>query len=502
MHGFRINNDRLGKKPSRSRTVRPLLEGLESRLLLYSTLGDQWTYDSRITYSFMPDGTSVGGTPSALFQTMNANYPTATWEQQIEQAAALWESAANVNLALVSDGGEPEGCAGDQQDDPRFGDIRIGAIPLGSGVLAETFLPPAANGGTDAGDIFFNSDIDWQINSTYDIMTVAAHEFGHALGLGDSTVSTAVMYGTYNGIKQTLTTDDISGIDSIYGTPQFDQFNNGIIHNSNFLTAANLNSYITSAAQISLGGLDITTSSQSEWFTANVPSTTTGTMTVTVQSSNLSSLAPKLDVYNSLLALVGQVSAPNTLGATISLTVPSVSAGQQYYFKVLQAGGPGPIGSYGLLVNFGSQSQSPIQPPDTVVASQPDLGGGVTNDALIGDNGPVVGSPGLLSIGSLQAWALSYGADSSAVTGLGTTTTATTTTGSSPTSTASTATTAAITNTATTTTTTASASPAAQSSTTVTAPAVATLGTTANIFQALDAALDSLTSTSMKKAKV
>ena len=131
-----------------------------------------------------------------------------------------------MNLALVSDGGEAVGINGDQQDDPRFGDIRIGMVPLPSGVLAETFLPPPANGGTDAGDILFNSTVNWQINSTYDLMTVAAHEFGHALGLGESTVSTAVMYGTYNGIKQALTSDDIAGIESIYGTHQYDQFNN------------------------------------------------------------------------------------------------------------------------------------------------------------------------------------------------------------------------------------------------------------------------------------
>ena len=164
---------------------------------------------------------------STLFQTLNAKYPTATWKQQIEAAASLWENVTNVNLALVSDGGEPVGTSGDQQDDPRFGDIRIGAVPLGSSVLAVTFVPPPANGGTDAGDILLNSNVNWQINSNYDLMTVVAHEFGHALGLGESTVSTAVMYGTYNGIKQALTSDDITGIQSIYGTRQFDQFNTG-----------------------------------------------------------------------------------------------------------------------------------------------------------------------------------------------------------------------------------------------------------------------------------
>ena len=67
---LKLNRSTLSQ--TRRRAVRPLVEGLEARLLLYSDLGDQWTYDSRITYSFMPDGTSVGGVPSVLFQTLNA----------------------------------------------------------------------------------------------------------------------------------------------------------------------------------------------------------------------------------------------------------------------------------------------------------------------------------------------------------------------------------------------------------------------------------------------
>jgi Matrixin len=471
--------DRSGRKVALCHSLRPRLEGLEDRILLYSTLGDVWTYDSRITYSFMPDGTRIGGTPSVLFQTLNAKYPTATWQQQFEQAAALWEGATNANLALVSDGGEPVGVSGNQQDDPRFGDIRIGAIPLSPGVLAETFLPPPANGGTDAGDILFNSTINWQINSTYDIMTLAAHEFGHALGLGDSSVSTAVMYGNYNGIKHVLTTDDISGIQSVYGARQFDQFNQNGHHNSSFLTATNLNSYITSSGQISVPGLDITTSNQSEWFTANVPPTTTGTMEVTVQSSNLSSLAPKLAVYNSSLTLLGQVSAPNTLGATISVTVTGLQSGQQYYFKVLQAGGPGPIGGYGLLVNFGNQSQPPIQPPNTVVAQQPDKGGGAIGNVLVQGIGVNAESPGLTSVGSLQLWAVSFRASSGAPTGL------------PPTTNAQTGALLAVANT--------TAYPVPTVLVPITSADVA-LGTTPSVFQAVDTILDNWSPNPIKKA--
>jgi hypothetical protein len=383
-------------------------EHLEDRLLLYSNLGDHFVYGSRITFSFMPDGTNVGGVPSALFSTLNANHPTATWETAIKAAASIWEQAANVNLALVPDGGEAVGAPGDQQDDPRFGDIRIGAVPLPAGTLAVTFLPPPANGGTDAGDILLNSNINWQIGSNYDLETVMAHEFGHALGLGDVPCTAAagqpVMWGTYGGINTTLASDDIAGIQSIYGAPQFDSYNQNGNRNITYTSAANISSSLGANGQAAIPGLDITTAGQSEWFYVTVPATTTGTMSVTVQSTNLSLLSPKVQVYNSSLCLVGTAGTVASLGATVSVST-NVSAGQGYYIKVLAAGGPGAMGSYGLLVNMGSQYQSPIPPPNTLVAQQPDQGSGALLNAVSIVEPNTVPIPTLAMIGNMSGWA-------------------------------------------------------------------------------------------------
>ena len=331
-----------------------------------------------------PTEPASGAYRARCFQTLNANFSTAAWEQQIEQAASIWEQAANLNLSRVSDGGEAVASSGDQQDDPRFGDIRIGAVPLGPGTLAVTFLPPPANGGTDAGDILLNSSINWQINSNYDLMTVMAHEFGHALGLGDVSTPTnpyPVMYGSYVGINQALTSDDIAGIQAVDGVRQFDAYNINGARNITYMSAANITSKIGSNGQAAIPNLDITTGGDSEWFYVTVPQATTGTMNVTVQSTNLSSLSPKLMVYTSSLGLVGQASAVNSMGATVSVST-SVSANQGYYIKVLAAGGYGAIGGYGLLLNFGSQTQAPIPPPNTVVAQQPDRSGGSLNNGI------------------------------------------------------------------------------------------------------------------------
>ncbi len=409
-------SDRLASRKPRVRSRRPEAEALEDRMLLYAPIG-QWTYSSRITFSFMPDGTSIGGTPSALFQTMNAIAPTATWQNQIEQAASTWEANANVNLALVSDSGDTDGINGNQQDDPRFGDIRIGAMPLPSGTLAETFLPPPSNGGTIAGDIVFNSTVPWQIGTGFDLQTIAVHEFGHALGLGDiSTDSTQVMYYAYNGLKTTLGSDDIAGIQSLYGPVKPDQFGG---KNYSVLYATNITPYIDGNGQVNLSGLENTSGGTSEWYAVTVPATNSGHMVVTVQSSNLSSFAPTLYVFNSSLSQVANVAMPTTYGATLTTTIP-VTAGQKYYIKVLSTGSYGRVGAYGLQLNFGTQLQPGISPPNTVVLQQPDQGGGSTTNAITPLTGTGLGSgsngggtvvkPGAkwVTVGNLAGWADTY----------------------------------------------------------------------------------------------
>ena len=407
-------SDRWATRRGAHRTRRPEAEALEGRILLYATIG-QWTYSSRITYSFMPDGTSIAGTPSVLFQTMNAVTSTASWQNAIEQAATPWETNADLNLAQVSDDGAPVGTDGDQQDDPRFGDIRIGAMPLGSGVLAETFLPPPTNGGTVAGDIIFNSTAGWAVGGIgVDLETVALHEFGHAVGLGDqSSDPNSVMYYEYDGPKTALDSDDIAGIQSIYGAPQYDAFNTGLPHNTTPLTATNITPYISSNGQIALSGLDNTTPTDAEYYAVTVPLTNSGQMAVTLQSSNLSSFAPWLSVLNSSLSFVGQATAATTYGATLTVTVP-VTAGQKYYIKASSAGSYGRVGSYGLEVNFGTQTMAPIAPPNTLVPQQPNgSGSGSTNNAVdgaVGHSGIPQGLPGLAwaSVGGYSGWAETY----------------------------------------------------------------------------------------------
>jgi len=387
-------------KQSVKRSDCSLLENLGDPLPLYSTYGGTWVYGSRITFSFMPDGTSVGGTPSVLFQTLDAKFAQATWELQFQKAAAIWQAVANINLSQVSDNGSPEGTNGNQQDDPRFGDIRIGMVNLGSGVLSETFLPPPFNGGTAAGDILLNSTADWQINTDYDLETVAIHEFGHALGLGESQITTACMYASYNGIRQSLTTDDIAGILSVWGAPQPDQFNCNGRSNGSFRTPANITSYIDGNGQIAIPNLRITIASQVEWFSVTVPSKTTGTMVVTEQSSNLSMLSPSLWLYkpaSKLPIAIGSASS-TAYGATVSYSLAGVQAGQTYLIRALGNAAGNPTGGFGLKVNFGSATQPPIPPPNTLVLQHPDQGGVVSATSVQVPTGPQVITVGNLKV--------------------------------------------------------------------------------------------------------
>uniref|UniRef100_A0A8C3XZR6 Matrix metallopeptidase 27 n=1 Tax=Catharus ustulatus TaxID=91951 RepID=A0A8C3XZR6_CATUS len=86
------------------------------------------------------------------------------------------------------------------------------------GVLAHAFPPGSGLGG----DVHFDEDEDWTTGSAgFNLFLVAAHEFGHALGLSHSNDQRALMFPNYAYVSPSefpLSPDDISGIQSIYGS--------------------------------------------------------------------------------------------------------------------------------------------------------------------------------------------------------------------------------------------------------------------------------------------
>jgi hypothetical protein len=321
-----------------------------------------------------------------MYQRMNElGIAPATWQNQFRRAAALWAASSNINVVEVADGGQAFAVSGNQQSDPRFGDIRIAGISDSPSVLGRAFLPPPFNGGTLAGDITLNTDQAWKVGQDYDIQTVAVHEFGHSLGLDHSSLSSAVMFASYNGIDSALSADDVAGIQAVYGARQHDAFDSGSGNNTSG-TATVITSLLNTQGQVSLSGLDITSTTDNDWFYVVAPSNATGTMRITMQSSGLSSLSPRFLVYNAAGALAGWNSAPNTYGATISSTFVGVAPGTGVFIRALGANtGPTGVGAYGLQVNFGSGSMAPIAPPNTVVLEQPDQGGGSLPDSIKGE---------------------------------------------------------------------------------------------------------------------
>jgi len=97
-----------------------------------------------------------------------------------------------------------------------------GAFDGPSGTLAHCYFPPGS-GGPSAGDCHFDDAEDWADNdatpSQIRLLETAIHEIGHALGLGHSDVSAAVMFPSYmpDQRKLQLGGDDVLGIQELYG---------------------------------------------------------------------------------------------------------------------------------------------------------------------------------------------------------------------------------------------------------------------------------------------
>lgn len=86
------------------------------------------------------------------------------------------------------------------------------------GILAHAFFPKTHR----EGDVHFDYDEAWTIGNSIgtDLLQVAAHEFGHVLGLQHSSVSKSLMSPFYSfRYPLSLSTDDKQGIQYLYGAP-------------------------------------------------------------------------------------------------------------------------------------------------------------------------------------------------------------------------------------------------------------------------------------------
>jgi Matrixin len=90
--------------------------------------------------------------------------------------------------------------------------------------IATTYWWSSGSRIIDADIVFWDGGFQFFTGSTgcsngFYIEDIAAHEFGHFLGLGHSTVATATMYPTVSSCatgNRTLDPDDIAGVEALY----------------------------------------------------------------------------------------------------------------------------------------------------------------------------------------------------------------------------------------------------------------------------------------------
>ncbi|NP_001079862.1 matrix metallopeptidase 7 (matrilysin, uterine) precursor [Xenopus laevis] len=136
-------------------------------------------------------------------------------DEAIKRAFGVWSNVTPLQFTAIS--------SGDADIFIRFGARAHGdSLPFDgpSGVLAHAYAPGRGIGG----DAHFDEDESWTSSRAgFNLFLVAAHEFGHSLGLDHSTVPQALMFPNYryeDTATFSLSQDDINGIQSIYGKRQ------------------------------------------------------------------------------------------------------------------------------------------------------------------------------------------------------------------------------------------------------------------------------------------
>ena len=368
----------VARRPQR-RVIKTRLacDQLEGRALMatglgtdYTLMGGQWNNSEPISFSVAADGAAWDdGGVNDLNAQLNAEFGNTSWQNTVAAALQTWAVAANLNFVPSSDGTYAWNTQGAGQGDPDFGDIRVAGYTLNNNAIAQTYGPPP-NGYTAAGDVKLNTSYTFGPTGQWDLESVLIHEFGHSLGLGESPQPGAVMYSTYSGVRHTLSSYDVEGIQSIYGPRVADPFQaQGEATSSS--SAVDITGKLNSADIAVVDGLSLDAIGDSEYFSVTAPALQGSTMIVNAVANGHSLMSPKVSVIDAATGATLAVAAqPAQYGDTASVTIPNAQAGHRYLIVVTGATQDEfSVGNYSLSAGFSGGTATVATPTPTPVVT-------------------------------------------------------------------------------------------------------------------------------------
>ncbi|RXG51136.1 Matrix metalloproteinase-14 [Armadillidium vulgare] len=141
-------------------------------------------------------------------------------ESDVRKAFKVWEDVTDLQFVYLTNSSKPHIEIRFESGEHGDGDPFDGP----GGTLAHAYFP------IYGGDVHFDSSEAWTVK-TYkgtNLFQVAAHEFGHSLGLSHSDNKAALMAAFYRGFEPNfkLHSDDIKAIQSLYGEKKTDLTSN------------------------------------------------------------------------------------------------------------------------------------------------------------------------------------------------------------------------------------------------------------------------------------
>jgi hypothetical protein len=177
--------------------------GLSRDIRAYTTSGVAW---------------NVRPVPYAI-NTTNLDLPESAVEPAVRAGADVWALQSNASISLQYTG---------RSDQTTTGNDSVNLVVFrnasNGSAFATTYWWSSGGRIIDADIVFWDAGFRFFSGSTgcsggFYIEDIAAHEFGHALGLGHSTTTGATMYPSVSSCSagnRTLDADDIAGVRFLY----------------------------------------------------------------------------------------------------------------------------------------------------------------------------------------------------------------------------------------------------------------------------------------------